>query len=101
MSSFPSFFEQTKIGQLYVPDIKKVKQEALKLSLKPAVKDKPGEKESGTTTNDVKVGPINIEKAQITDADIDQWIPTIKTALCKAITLNNSRGYIWLVYHKL
>jgi nicotinamidase/pyrazinamidase len=42
----PTFFDEKKIGQLYVPNIQAVKAEAAKylLNMKPSVKDKPGER---------------------------------------------------------
>jgi len=40
----PSFFDEKKIGQLYVPAIEKVKEEATRINVKPSVKDKPGER---------------------------------------------------------
>ena len=42
--SRPPFFDEKKLGQLYVPDVTRVKEEAARLNLKPSVKDKPGEK---------------------------------------------------------
>ena len=35
---------------------------------------------------------INIEKTEITQADIDKWIPTIKDALCRLVGQSKSRG---------
>jgi len=40
----PLFFDEKKIGQLYVPAIAKVKEEATRINVKPSVKDKPGER---------------------------------------------------------
>jgi nicotinamidase-related amidase len=44
MTVRPSFFDEKKIGQLYVPNLTKVKEEAARVTAKPSVKDKPGEK---------------------------------------------------------
>ena len=44
MASKPSFFDQSKIGALYVPDITRVKEEAARLTPIPSVMDKPGQR---------------------------------------------------------
>ena len=110
MSSFPSFFEQTKIGQLYVPDIKKVKQEALKLSLKPAVKDKPGEKVAALFIDfqiDFCLAPP-IGNLYVNDAELDVFrtieyvlnnmekITTIYPTLDTHLVFQIFYGYWWI-----
>lgn len=42
--SKPAFYDASKIGQLYIPNLTKVKEEASRLNLKPSAKDKPGER---------------------------------------------------------